>query len=97
MGVKINVSMFLHKYTSGREIVEVNGSTAGECPAHLVKQFPSVKQWLFGEHGKLLSYVDLYVSGKSTYPEGLAKPVKPGDELYILFMIDGGWTAHGFL
>lgn len=90
MSIKINVSLFLHQYTDGREVVEVNGSTVGQCLDHLVKQFPSTKQWLFDNNGKLHSYVDLYVNGRSTYPEELATPVKSGDELYILFMVDGG-------
>jgi adenylyltransferase/sulfurtransferase len=90
MSIKINVSLFLHQYTNGLEVVEVNGSTVGQCLDHLVKQFPGIKQWLFDNNGKLHSYITLYVNGKSTYPEELAKPVKSGDELNILFMVDGG-------
>ena len=90
MSIKINVSLFLHQYTDGLEVVEVNGSTVGQCLDHLVKQFPGIKQWLFDNNGKLHSYITLYVNGKSTYPEELAKPVKSGDELNILFMVDGG-------
>ena len=90
MSIKINVSLFLHQYTDGREVVEVNGSTVGQCLDHLVKQFPGIKQWLFDNNGKLHSYITLYVNGRSTYPEELAKPVKSGDELNILFMVDGG-------
>ena len=90
MSIKINVSLFLHQYTNGLEVVEVNGSTVGQCLDHLVKQFPGIKQWLFDNNGKLHSYITLYVNGRSTYPEELAKPVKSGDELNILFMVDGG-------
>ena len=90
MSIKINVSLFLHQYTNGREVVEVNGSTVGQCLDHLVKQFPSIEQWLFDNSGKLHSYIDVYVNGKSAYPEELVKPVKSGEELYILFMVDGG-------
>ena len=90
MSIKINVSLFLHQYTNGREVVEVNGSTVGQCLDHLVKQFPGIKQWLFDNNGKLHSYITLYVNGRSAYPEELAKPVKSGDELNILFMVDGG-------
>jgi adenylyltransferase/sulfurtransferase len=90
MSVKINVSPFLCQYTDDHQVVEVNGSTVGQCLDHLIKQFPSVKQWLFDNNGKLHNYMDVYVNGKSTYPEELTKPVKSGDELHILFMVGGG-------
>ena len=90
MSVKINVSSILAQYTNGERVVWVNGSTVGQCLSHLVKRFPSIKSWLFDNNGKLQSYVDIYVNGKSSYPEELAKSVKSDDELYVLFMVDGG-------
>ena len=90
MSIKINVSPFLCQYTDDRQVVEVNGSTVGQCLDHLVKQFPGIKQWLFDNNGKFHSYITLYVNGRSAYPTELATPVKSGDELHILFMVDGG-------
>jgi molybdopterin converting factor small subunit len=34
--------------------------------------------------------VEIYVNMESSYPEELAKPVKDGDELYIVIIISGG-------
>lgn len=90
MSVKVDVSPFLRQYTDGRQVVEVDGSTVGQCLDHLVKQFPNIKKWLFNNDGKLHNYIDVYVNGKSSYPEELTKPVRPGEELYILFMVAGG-------
>ncbi|MFQ6121847.1 MAG: MoaD/ThiS family protein [Dehalococcoidales bacterium] len=90
MSININISPFLSPYADGRQIIEVNGSTVGQCLDHLVKQFPGVEQRLFDNNGKLHNYIDIYVNGRSAYPEELTKPIKSGDELYILFMVAGG-------
>jgi len=90
VSIKIDVSTFLHKYTNGQQVVEVSGSTVGQCLNDLVKQFPSIEPGLFDKNGKLHSYIAIYVNGESTYPEELAKPVKDGDELHVIFLIGGG-------
>jgi molybdopterin converting factor small subunit len=87
--VKINVTTLSH-YTDGQQVVEVNGSTVGQCLDHLVKQFPSIKPYLFDKDGKLHSDIDIYANGRSIYPEELAKMVNDGDELDITFLIGGG-------
>jgi adenylyltransferase/sulfurtransferase len=90
MSVKINVRPGMQHLTNDRDVVEVNGKTVGECLNQLVEQFPVMKNELFDADGKVLSYIDIYVNGKSSYPEELAKPVQNGDELYILRTIGGG-------
>ena len=90
MGIKVHMSPFLAEYTNNQSVVEVDGDTVGQCLDHLVKQFPNIEKALFDENGKLLNYVEVFINGESTYPEELAKPVKPDDELHILFMIQGG-------
>lgn len=90
MGIKINIPLYLRSFTNNLEAVEVNGNTVGECLNHLVKQLPSIEEALFDKDGKLHHYVDIYVNKESAYPEELAKPVKDGDELRILYVISGG-------
>ncbi len=72
------------------EVVEVSGSTVGECLNHLVKQFPGMKKQLLTKTGSLSENIIISVNGESPYPEQLAKPVKDGDELNVVFIIDGG-------
>ncbi len=90
MGIKINISPLLYQYTNDQRIVEVNGDTVGQCLDHLVKQFPGIEKMLFDQNGKLRIYANIYVNKESAYREELAKPVKDGDELDILFIIGGG-------
>ncbi len=90
MSVRVNIYLTLRHLTHGQETVEVNGNTVGECLDDLVKQMPDIEEKIFDKKGKLLTYVDIYVNKKSSYPEELAKPVKDGDELSVTFIIAGG-------
>ncbi|MFC2005096.1 MoaD/ThiS family protein [Chloroflexota bacterium] len=90
MSVKINIHPFLAQHTNGHDVVEVNGSTVGQCLEQLVTRFPELKEWLFEKNGRLNRLVEIYVNNETSYPEELAKPVKDGDELYILIIISGG-------
>ncbi len=90
MSVKINIHPSLVHLTGGHPVVEVNGSTVGQCLQDLVARFPEIKDWLFARNGKLKGTIEIYVNGKSSYPEELAMPVKDGDELYIIAIILGG-------
>ena len=90
MSVKINIHPFLSQHTNNQDVVEVNGSTVGQCLEQLVARFPELRQWLFEKNGKLNRLVEIYVNMESSYPEELAKPVKDGDELHIVIIISGG-------
>lgn len=88
MSIKVHNSPLLSQYTDNQTVFEVSGDTVGKCLRHLVEQYPKLK--LFDHDGKLLAYIEIYINGESTYPQELDKPVKDGDELSILLMIDGG-------
>lgn len=90
MSVKINIHPFLTQHTNNQDVVEVNGSTVGQCLNQLVARFPELRKWLFEKNGKLNRLVEIYVNMESSYPEELAKPVRDGDELHIIIIISGG-------
>jgi molybdopterin converting factor small subunit len=91
MSTKVNIPHFLqYLITDDVKIADVNGTTVGECLRHLVEQFPIIEKELFDKDGKLHFYIDIYVNGKSAYPEKLSKPVEDGDELHIIIIIEGG-------
>ena len=72
------------------KVLDVAGNTVGDCLNDLVKQFPQCGEMLFDKNGTLIGYIEVYVNGESTYPEELSKPVKDGDQLYILSVVAGG-------
>ncbi len=90
MSVRINIRPVLAHFTDGQTVVEVKGSTVGQCLDDLVQQFPKVKKVLFGKDGGLRNYVEVYINRESAYPDELAKPVKDGDELNLALIIAGG-------
>ena len=90
MGIKIHIPSYMQSFTNNMKVVEINGSTVGECLSHLVKQFPGIKKWLFSKNDNLFENIIISVNGESAYPEQLAKPVKDGDELKIVLIIGGG-------
>ena len=90
MSVRVAIPAYLQPFTNDLEVVEVSGSTVGECLNHLVTRFSGMEEKLFAQNGKLHGYVGIYLNGEDCYPEDLAKPVKDGDELDILYIIGGG-------
>ena len=90
MSIKISIPSYMRSFTNNMKVVEVNGSTVGECLNHLVKQFPGMKKQLFSKNGNLFENIIISINGESAYPEQLAKPVKDGDELNILLIFGGG-------
>lgn len=91
MSVKVKIFYpHLQQFTDNQEVVNVDGSTVGECLGHLVKQFPGIEKGIFDEHGQLLNYVYFFINGKGTYPTDLAHPLKDGDELTFALLLAGG-------
>ena len=90
MSVKIKIPSYMKSFTNDMEVVELAGSTVGECLNYLIEQLPDMKKQLFSEDNNLFENIIISVNGESAYPEQLAKPVKDGDELKIIFIIGGG-------
>lgn len=90
MSIKMSLPPTFERYTNDADVVEVKGSTVGQCIDNLVVQFPEVKKALFDKEGKLHRNLDIYVNKENSYPELLVKPVKDGDELDIFMIVGGG-------
>jgi molybdopterin converting factor small subunit len=90
MSIKVHLYSSLRNQAKGRDIVEVRGSTVGECLKDLVAQYPDIRPVLFDEQGKLSKNTFVSINLESAYREQLANPVKNEDELYIILIIAGG-------
>ena len=90
MSVKLHIPQFLKHLTNEVKVIDVQGTTVGECLKDFVGCFPGAEELLFDKNGKILSYIDVYVNGGSAYPEELRKSVHDGDEIFIIFLISGG-------
>jgi len=90
MNVNVRVSSLLRKFTNWQEMVAVTGDTAVECLRNLEAQFPSIREWLYDQHGELLPQVQIFVNGERAYTHELTNPLRDGDEVFIVLAIGGG-------
>ncbi|MFC1816696.1 MoaD/ThiS family protein [Thermodesulfobacteriota bacterium] len=90
MTIRINVHQTHRRFTDGLKMVEVKGTTVGDCLSHLIKQFPAMEQEIFKKKGQLRNNVEIFINMASAYPDELAKPVSDGDEIHITLMLAGG-------
>jgi molybdopterin converting factor small subunit len=88
--VRIVVPPFFQHIVGESKEVSVKGSTAGECLRGLVKKYPQLEENLLNKKGELMERLNIFVDGESAYPEGLAKRVKEGSVINIVYMIVGG-------
>lgn len=90
MGVKVRIQKNLQGLVGLPEMVEVNGNTVGECLNELVKKHPEIEKRLSGKNKGILDFVEIFLNGKSAYPNEVDKTVKDGDEIHIMLMFAGG-------
>jgi molybdopterin converting factor small subunit len=90
MSPRVNVQYFLPHLTHDRDTVDVEGRTVRECLDRMVELFPPMKRWLFREDGQLANFIDVFVNLESTFPDELTRPVKEGDEIFIVMMLNAG-------
>jgi len=87
--IKISLHTTHRQYTEGKEIIEVEGATVGECLKDLVKKYPPLDKEIF-KKGQLNSLIEIYIDGASAYPNEMARPVKDGDKIDLVYMLSGG-------
>jgi len=90
MSVEITMSSIFARYTDNQLKIPVEGKTVGECINDLVTQYPDLKRMILDKNGKLLHSYDVFVNGESAYPQEMAKPVKDGDKVQVVMLIQGG-------
>ena len=89
MSITVEISSYLRRFTDDKAAIEVEGITVGECLSHLGEHFPELKKAIFTD-GRLQDFIGIYVNKEDAYPDELAKPVKDGDTIQVLLIIDGG-------
>ena len=92
MSIKVTIPSYFQRYTNGVDIVEVNGTTIGECLNDLVKQFPDINSMLFYGPDDLDESVVVCINKEviTAWDEPLRRLVVDGDEISLLVMAAGG-------
>ncbi len=88
----IHIPTPLRAYTDGKESVTVDAGTVSTALADLTTQYPALKTNLFGNDGKLRSFVNVYLNDDDIRYLGSKEdaPTTPHDEITIIPSIAGG-------
>src|SRR5262245_4258711 len=88
---KILIPTPLRPYTDKQDAVDASGATVGELLADLTRRHSGLKAHLYNEHGKLRSFVNVYVNDEDIrYLQKEQTPVAAGDTVSIIPSVAGG-------
>ncbi len=91
---KVLIPTPLRQYAGKNDTVELPGSTVGEVLTALTNQHEELRRHLYGDEGKLRSFVNIYVNDEDIrYLDKEGTAVKDGDTVSIVPSIAGG--SHG--
>lgn len=91
MAATITIPTALRQYAAGNASVSLEAETVGALLRGLVEQHPALGKHLFGEQGKLRSFVNVYLGDEDIrYLDGEETPLKEGDTVSIIPAIAGG-------
>jgi adenylyltransferase/sulfurtransferase len=96
MAITIHIPTALRQYAGGRDAVEVEAATVGEALARLVHAHAPLRKHLYGDDGRLRSFVNVYLNDDDIrYGSGEETALKEGDTLSIIPSIAGGAGEPG--
>ncbi len=91
MAVKILIPTALRQYANSHDTVELEGAKVGDVLKNLAEQYPTLRAHLFGDDGKLRSFVNVYVNDENIRSLELDNtPLKDGDEVMLVPAVAGG-------
>jgi MoaD family protein len=91
MAVKVMIPTPLRPFAGRQATVDVEGQTVGEALSALTGQYDELRRHLYGEGGRLRSFVNVYVNEEDI--RDLQKdqtPLRDGDTITIVPSIAGG-------
>ena len=90
MSINVEISPMFARYTGNQANLKAEGKTVGECLQDLGRRYPELKKIMLDQDGNLFQSFDVFVNGESAYPGPMARPVKDGDRLHVVMLIQGG-------
>ena len=85
--MKVLIPGPLRSYTKERE-VEAAGATLAELLAALDHRYPGIRFRMIDEQDMMRPHVRFFVNGEQVLD--LARPLRPGDALFIVQALSGG-------
>ena len=91
MAVKVMIPTPLRRFAGRQAAIDVEGHTVGEALDALTGQYDDLRRHLYGDGGRLRSFVNVYVNEEDI--RDLQKdqtPLRDGDTITIVPSIAGG-------
>lgn len=87
----VHVPAPLRPFTGQQAVLELPARTVGEALTELMSRHPELRRQLYGEDGRLRSFVNLYLNDQDIRSlQKEATPVREGDALSIVPAVAGG-------
>ena len=81
----------LRRLSGGKDILRISAADLQSCINELEKEHPGFRERLCDDSGEIRRFVNIYVNGEDVrFLEGLATPLKEGDEISIVPAVAGG-------
>ena len=91
MVVTITIPTALRQYAEGQGSVALEAETVGALLHQLVERYPTLGKQLYGDNGKLRTFVNIYVGDEDIrYLDGEETTLKDGETVSIIPAIAGG-------
>ena len=91
MPIKVMIPTPLRAYTGKKDSVELQAGTVGEALTALTSQFAELRKHLYGEDGRLRSFVNIYLNDEDIrYLQKDKTQLSDGDTISIVPSIAGG-------
>jgi sulfur-carrier protein len=91
MAIQISIPSNLRQYTAQQSTITVNGSDVNEAIQSLIGQFPELRDKLLTDNQQPLSFVNIFVGGRSIRDlDGLGTRLSDDDTILIVPALAGG-------
>ncbi len=90
MSINVKIPMIMRKETDWQGEVEMPCCTPEESLDELLKRFPAIKKWIYNKQDEMWDRLQFYVNGEQIHNHEMKRPMKDGDELFLLLNICGG-------
>lgn len=89
--VKVRIPTPLQKHIENKKEVYIEGKTVKEILKKLTDDYPSLKERIYDEEGKLRRFINIYVNDEDIrFLNGEDTELKDGDTVSIIPAIAGG-------
>lgn len=91
MAIIVRIPQPLRSLTGDAATVNGSGESLLACIDYLDAQYPGIRERVMDESGEIRRFVNVYINGDDVrFIDGLASPLKDGDEVSIVPAVAGG-------